>query len=273
MISLDFYKMEGAGNDFVVFDNREYGLSLERLIEITPALCDRKFGIGADGLLALGQSKIPDAHYQMIYRNADGSDAGMCGNGGRCIALFARKNGYPASHSFHVHDSVYMADVKDSEVSIHFPTRVQPSAITIQNREFMMVNAATEHLVAFVREKELEDEEQLVLEGRAIRYHEKMNPPGTNVNFIHVVNDGLLHIQTYERGVENLTLACGTGAIAAAIAAHRASTQKPGHARVQVQAKGGLLQVDFDYQQNEDTYHNLILTGPASIVFQGNIHI
>lgn len=273
MVTLEFYKMEGAGNDFVVFDNREYGFSLERIIEFTPAVCDRKFGIGADGILVLEHAEIPGSHYQMIYRNADGSNAGMCGNGGRCIALFAHRNGYPASHSFHVHENIYQAEVKSSEISILFPTQVQPSKIVLQNREFIMANAATEHLVTFVKKHQLDEDEQLVLDGRAIRYHEKMNPPGTNVNFICVEKDDLLHVQTYERGVENLTLACGTGAIASAIAAHSASTKKPEHARMQVQTKGGSLQVEFDFLQSENTYHNLILTGPASIVFQGKIHI
>ena len=127
MSELKFHKMEGAGNDFVVIDNRKYGLSLERIIDITPKLCDRKFGVGGDGILVLQPAKRPDVDFTMIYRNADGSDAGMCGNGARCLVQYAHEFGFNATQTFSVHDNIYEAEVhSDGSVSIHFPVHVQP---------------------------------------------------------------------------------------------------------------------------------------------------
>lgn len=127
MSTLNFQKMEGAGNDFVVIDNREYQFTLDEIIRFTPKLCDRKFGIGGDGILVLQSAESPDADYTMIYRNADGSDAGMCGNGARCLALYASKNGFSTSQRFNVHENLYQAEVKDdNSVNIHFPVTVTP---------------------------------------------------------------------------------------------------------------------------------------------------
>src|SRR5690554_764731 len=132
MKSIKFYKMEGAGNDFIVLDNRDYDFSLDEIIAFTPTLCDRKYGIGADGMLILDKANIPEADYTMTYRNADGSDAGMCGNGGRCMALFASKNGFKNTHVFNVHNNLYKAEVDEHEVKIHFPVQVSPEEIIVE---------------------------------------------------------------------------------------------------------------------------------------------
>ncbi len=271
MTDIHFFKMEGAGNDFVVIDNRDYEFSMEQIIDLTPKICDRKFGIGADGLLVLDNPRLDEVDYTMIYRNADGSDAGMCGNGGRCLALFAAKNGFDTTHQFNVHHNVYKAEVNDEEVSIHFPVHVTPSRKVLEGIHFVQADAATEHLVNFVSEAELEDEEELVKQGRLIRMHDEMNPPGTNVNFVHLKNGESINLQTYERGVENLTLACGTGALASAIASHhyKGSTEPQGSYDIHV--KGGRLKASFDFDIQTETYKNLILTGPANFVFEGNI--
>src|SRR5699024_6307176 len=122
-MSILFTKMQGAGNDFVIIDNRDYHLSKKRIIELAPELCDRKFGVGADGIMALLPAENSEIDYSMFYRNADGSDAGMCGNGARCLALYAWEKGLGTTFSFNVHDTVYQAEVipEKRHAIIHFP--------------------------------------------------------------------------------------------------------------------------------------------------------
>lgn len=274
MSTLNFHKMEGAGNDFVVIDNREYQFTLDEIIRFTPKLCDRKFGIGGDGILVLHPAETPDADYTMIYRNADGSDAGMCGNGARCLALYASQNGFSASHRFNVHENLYKAEVKeDHSVNIHFPVQVTPSQIRLNDIDLFKADAATEHLVAFVDKDALDREDDLKKTGSQWRYHKKVNPPGTNVNFVHIEDENLISLQTYERGVENLTLACGTGALASAIAAHSSQKKQTIHSTYTVKVKGGTLKATFDFDPETNNYHHLILNGPAHFVFKGYIHI
>ncbi|WP_245550337.1 diaminopimelate epimerase [Gracilimonas tropica] len=275
MTELRFHKMQGAGNDFIVIDNRKYAFSLDQIIRFTPKLCDRKFGIGADGILVLQQPQRDDVDFTMIYRNADGSDAGMCGNGARCLVQYAHEIGFNATQTFNVHDNVYEAEVHpDGLVSIHFPVHVIPEKKVLEGRTFIKADAATEHLVTFFDKKpELENEEHLVQLGSSIRYHKTVDPPGSNVNFVFPENESSIQLQTYERGVEDLTLACGTGALASAIATHfhqGASTQ---HASYSVHVKGGTLKASFDFNADTNTYHQLILTGPAHFVFEGTISI
>lgn len=270
MKDIKFHKMQGAGNDFVVLDNRKYGFSLDEIIRFTPKMCDRKFGIGGDGILVLQPAQKTEVDYTMIYRNADGSDAGMCGNGARCLVMFAFGNGFNSTQTFNVHDNVYEAEVhQDGSVSVHFPVHVQPQKITLDGIELVQADAATEHLVAFLEEDELENEEKLIQTGRSLRQHKKVNPPGVNVNFVHCSDSNSIALQTYERGVENLTLACGTGALASAIAAHYHQQGKEEHATYTVNVKGGTLKASFDFNSQTNTYHQLILTGPAHFVFEG----
>lgn len=265
--------MEGAGNDFIVLDNREYGFSLDELIDFTPKLCNRRFGIGADGLLVLEKSNLEGSDYKMIYRNADGSDAGMCGNGGRCMALFASSKGFGKNHTFNVHRNIYKAEVVSNEVQLHFPVQVSAAEIEIDGELAVQANAATEHIVIFKNQEELRNEPKLIEEGRRIRKHKQLNPPGTNVNFVCSENDRLLSVQTYERGVENLTLACGTGALASAIATHHRKKSEVNSAKFEVQTKGGLLTAAFQFDPKTRIYHHLILTGPAHFVFEGTISV
>lgn len=271
MKELQFHKMEGAGNDFVVIDNRNHSFTLEQIIEFTPEVCDRRFGIGADGILVLQASEQPELDYTMIYRNADGSDAGMCGNGARCLVQFAYKHGFNASQTFNVHENVYEAEVHaDGKVSIHFPVHVIPEKLELAGMSLVRANAGTEHLVYFTGASDLEDETALVEQGSALRYHKEMAPPGTNVNFVCADGTNTIQLQTYERGVEDLTLACGTGAIASAIATHHYLNSTETHVSCMVQVKGGQLEVSFDFDSVTGSYHQLILTGPAHFVFQGN---
>lgn len=274
MQKISFHKMEGAGNDFVVIDNRNYRFSLEDIIAFTPDLCDRKFGIGADGILVLQEAKREDVDYTMIYRNADGSDAGMCGNGARCLAMYAHHFGFGSSQTFNVHQNVYEAEIHaNNTVSIHFPVHVKAEEIMVDGLPFIKADAATEHLVHFVDKEHLDEVDDLVETGRKIRYHESVDPPGTNVNFVHCDNGNQISLQTYERGVEDLTLACGTGALASAIATHHKFGHEEGHNGYQVQVKGGNLTASFDYDAKTQTYHQLILSGPANFVFRGSISV
>lgn len=274
MKELNFYKMEGAGNDFVVIDNRDYHFSLNEIVAFTPKICNRKFGVGADGILVLQPSEREEVDFTMIYRNADGSDAGMCGNGARCLSLFAYKNDFGATQTFNVHKNVYEAEIHaDESVSIHFPVHVNPQIKQLENLEFIQADAATEHLITFCDKEDLENEDELTKTGRNIRYHDEVDPPGTNVNFVFPENSHSILLQTYERGVENLTLACGTGALASAIATHYHLGEKSGHHTTNVKVKGGTLKASFDFNADTNTYHQLILNGPAHFVFQGTYFI
>ncbi|MEQ8523084.1 diaminopimelate epimerase [Gracilimonas sp.] len=270
MKEIKFHKMQGAGNDFVVIDNRKYGFTLDEIVEFTPKMCDRKFGIGADGILVLEPAQKTEVDFTMIYRNADGSDAGMCGNGARCLVMFAFKNGFNATQTFNVHNNVYEAEVhNDNSVSVHFPVHVQPEKRILNDITLIKADAATEHLITFVPQEKLEDEKELARVGSELRYHPEVNPPGSNVNFVFDNGCESIHLQTYERGVEDLTLACGTGALASAVATHFTRNQKEKHAAYTVKVKGGTLKVSFDFNSDNKTYHQLILTGPAHFVFEG----
>lgn len=273
-MTIKFTKMEGAGNDFVVLDNRETKLSLDKLIEITLKLCNRRFGIGADGLMALNSPEIPEVDFTMIYRNADGSDAGMCGNGARCLVYFATLKGFNNSLKFNVHDVIYLAKKEHEKVEISFPIQAKTDEITCRNLPFIQANTGTEHVVHFTSKEELKNEAKLVEIGSSVRYTQKQFPKGTNVNFVALnESSSEIDLQTYERGVENLTLACGTGAIAAAIASHHHSGLTSKENDFKVKVKGGLLEVLFEFDKDNKSYKNIKLRGPAHLVFEGAIEI
>lgn len=275
MTGIRFYKMQGAGNDFVVIDNRKTQFSLEEIISFTPKLCNRRFGIGADGLLVLENPQIEDVDFTMIYRNADGSDAGMCGNGSRCLALFAATHGFNSSQSFNVHDSIYKAEInlRNNTVSVSFPDVSTPENMEVAKNQLIQVYTGTEHVVKFVEHELLKEENKIASIGSKIRYDEKLNPPGSNVNFVCKTNETSIELQTYERGVEGLTLACGTGAIAAAIASHFSSNENLINNKFNVIAKGGELVVSFKYDSDKTKYTDIKLSGPANFVFKGKINV
>ena len=271
MNEIEFHKMEGAGNDFIVIDNRKYSFSLDEIVSFTPKLCDQKFGVGADGLLALTEPTLPNVDYTMIYRNADGSDAGMCGNGSRCLALFASYQGYPDVQTFNVHNAIYEAIVNksDQEVSVRFPDVESPERLSIMEHNLLQIYTGTEHVVEFVDTDILEQEKQLASIGNKIRNSQELSPKGTNVNFASLLSGNRIKLQTYERGVENLTLACGTGALASAIAAHSNRNNK--YSKYTILVKGGQLEVSFNYDDELSIYKEVMLKGPAHFVFKGVI--
>lgn len=267
---LPFTKMQGTGNDFIVIDNRDHIISLNKIIDMAPTLCNRRFGIGADGILLLQPVNEPTLDYTMIYRNADGSDAGMCGNGARCLARFANRNGLGEKLAFNVQDHAYRAHVKGQSVRIQFPIQTKVQEIHgITDQLIYQIHTGTEHIVLQVPADKLEQEDELRKQGRHLRYHKEFHPPGTNVNFLVGKDTNSLKLQTYERGVENLTLACGTGAIASALCWHHIQQLNSMENISQISVKGGELEVSFSFDQKTSKYKNITLTGPAEFVFSG----
>ncbi|NGP76869.1 diaminopimelate epimerase [Balneolaceae bacterium YR4-1] len=270
---IPFVKMQGTGNDFMVIDNRDTTYTKAQLIALTPKICHRKYGVGADGLLALQKPLLDDTDFEMLYRNADGSDAGMCGNGSRCLALYASKQGLGDTLKFSVHDRVYSADIRnDGQVEIHFPVTTKVREISVDGEKMLQVYTGTEHVVMHVPKFKLDEEEELVDKGRKLRYDEFFKPNGTNANFYCGVNEQAISVQTYERGVEGLTLACGTGAIASAIGWHHQQELGYHSNEVTVKTKGGDLQVLFQYKPEKDAYTNITLTGPAHFICKGTYY-
>ncbi len=256
---LDFYKYQGAGNDFIFLDNRKSVFPKENK-ELIVHLCDRHFGIGADGLILIEEHS--DADFEMVYFNADSSQT-MCGNGARCAVAFAKKlNIIEESTNFVAHDGPHHANVnKDGTISLEMIDVEKVDVL--ENHVF--TDTGTLHHVELVNDVK---NYPVVEVGRQIR-NEIYGTAGSNVNFIQQTNANTFLIRTYERGVEDETLACGTGVTAAAIAAHKIG--KTSDTVVNLHALGGNLQVSFDVVGG--IYKNVILRGPAEFVFQGSINI
>lgn len=265
--------MHGAGNDFVLFDNRTLQLSNDQIENLTPKLSHRKFGVGSDGVIALEYDRTKEADLVMTYKNPDGSDAGMCGNGARCFANYAVTLGAPTTFSFRVHDKVYKAETSGDAVTIHFPLETQIKQQLVDGEEFLNVYTNTEHLVCSVSPEALKDEASLTEKGRHIRHHDTFKPVGTNVNFISGTGPNEVSLQTYERGVEQLTLACGTGAIASALAWHYLQDGNSGDHQFQINVKGGTLTVHFTFSDQTGIYSSVKLEGPTSFVFEGRFYL
>jgi len=273
-MALHFSKMQGAGNDFVLIDNRSGFLSEQSLSELAPSICNRKYGIGSDGVITLQDDPESNGGLLMVYKNPDGSDAGMCGNGARCFAAFARWLGYGSKINFRVHQSKYKAECRNENVTIDFPLETSVKNITLEGKEAFIIYTNTEHVVCPLQSFEhLGDENFLIKNGRKYRYHEMFQPKGTNVNFIYGRKKKELHLQTYERGVENLTFACGTGAIASAIGWHHLENKKTGNFKYTVKTKGGTLVIHFSFNESNGRYHDIKLEGPAVFVFEGEYYL
>lgn len=269
-MKLPFVKMSGAGNDFIVIDNRK------RVIRNAPYLakrvCDRYFGIGGDGLLLVERSRAAD--YRMMYYNADGSYGGMCGNGGRCIARFAVDHGIVGrKHSFDALGYVYLANVADKTVTLRMKDSTSPQGsrdLTIlgRKRTLFFVDTGSPHVVTRVGKGGLAGI-NVEKEGPVIRFHKRFSPIGANVNFVEVHSLNCIAIRTYERGVEAETRACGTGSIASAIVAATMWGCKP-PLKVVTRSNQQLV-VGFKSQGVAIT--DVYLTGPATISYEGTINV
>lgn len=260
-MKITFEKYQGAGNDFIIIDNRKKQFTPTK--EIVNRLCNRHFGIGADGLILLENDAEGD--FFMRYYNADGLEGSMCGNGGRCATLFAHKHGIIENDAvFHAMDGYHKAGIL---VSGESDAMVKLSMIDVENvmqkNGQWLIDSGSPHLLIPVEDVEKID---VVAEGRKIRYGEVFADEGVNVNFIQIHGDGV-KIRTYERGVEDETLACGTGAVAAALAA--VSGKYDIEPPVDVKALGGSLRIYLN--KSGDKFTNIWIEGPASCVFKGEI--
>lgn len=258
-MTVHFYKYQGAGNDFVILDNRNktYSLTTEQI----NFLCDRRFGIGADGLMLLETAEGYD--FRMVYYNADGNESTMCGNGGRCIAAFAQHLSVAGNQqSFIAIDGPHEALIRDNGI---VSLQMQDIDVIEFGSDAAILNTGSPHYVSFDEDIDVLD---IFTEGRNIRNADRFQPKGINVNFVERTASGL-RIRTYERGVEDETLACGTGVTAAAIASVGEAT---GHFEIAVSARGGDLSVQFD-KTGAQTVRNVWLTGPAQAVFAGTIDL
>ena len=266
---LRFTKMNGAGNDFILFDNRTGDIDLDR--NQIAQLCDRHRGIGADGVLLL-ENPTNGADFRMRYFNADGGEAEMCGNGARCFARFANKvGGRKVNISFETPAGVISAELKGDLVTLRMtePTDLRLNVdlrMAVENKAVHFINSGVPHAVIPVAKI---DDADVRREGAAIRHHKMFSPNGANVNFIEKRGRNKIAIRTYERGVEDETLACGTGIVASALI-FAASEDCEGP--VTVLARGG-DELLVSFEKTLQQFRNVTLTGPAEFVFEGTIEI
>lgn len=257
-MKVHFYKYQATGNDFVVMDNRDGKLSLTK--EQIEKICDRRFGVGADGLMLI--EKHASLNFNVEYYNSDGSQS-LCGNGSRAAVHFASKLGLVNGKStFNAYDGAHSAELLSTGI-IRLKMNDVAEVKTIGNDYFL--NTGSPHYIRFVDNVH---EYPVVEEGRKIRYSEAFKPGGTNVNFVEKLSDNTIYVRTYERGVEDETLSCGTGVTAAAIATSLKGYTSP----VNIKVKGGDLLVEFKSGQS-GTFTEVFLVGPAKMVFEGDLEL
>lgn len=260
-MEINFYKYEGTGNDFVMIDNRQQTFPKDN-IKLIAHLCDRRFGIGGDGLILLENDKNTD--FKMVYYNSDGNPSSMCGNGGRCLVAFAKKLQIIQNETtFIAMDGLHYAKIfEDGIVSLQMKD-VDNIKVT---PEYVFLDTGSPHHVQLVGDlKNLDVKEK----GAAIRYSDLYGKPGSNVNFVKQKSNDTFYVRTYERGVEDETLSCGTGATAVAIAMKVLG--KTHTNTIQLYVEGGKLEVSFT--PLEGRFTNVFLKGPATFVFEGKISI
>lgn len=277
---LEFTKMSGAGNDFIVIDNRFYRFTDDELSGFARQYCARRTGVGADGLLALNVADEVRSHsYRMKYFNADGSVGTMCGNGARCLARFAVAAGVgqPDSGafsriSFESEAGIYSVVVPSdpaADIRLFVPPPNGPMeerTVDYVNTPIQTLHTGTQHAVLFVDDAAGCDVSGL---GPRIRQDASVAAGGTNVNFVEVAGDHALRVRTWEKGVEGETLACGTGALASALAA--ASLGRVEGSAVEVRASGGTLMVGWTGSPQRPD--GLYLEGPADVIYRGSVEL
>lgn len=267
---LEFTKMNGAGNDFVLMDNRRQSFTLSK--EQVVKLCDRHRGIGADGVLMLIPSASGKADWAWEFFNSDGSTGEMCGNGARCFAKFVqRASGSSGAFTFETGAGIVRADVEGSEVAVTLtkPGRLRLNEVVHVASGKLTVHSldtGVPHAVMFVP-----DADKVLVEGvgREIRNHAYFLPRGTNVNFVQVTGPNAIRVRTFERGVEGETLACGTGVTAAALVSSRVHKMV---SPVRVQVQGG-EELKVSWVDANGEFADVRLTGPAEFVFEGKMEV
>jgi diaminopimelate epimerase len=259
MKNIPFFKYQGTGNDFIMIDNRQ--LNFKNDTKLINRLCDRKFGIGADGLICLENSSDKNIDFKMLYYNADGNESSMCGNGGRCIVAFAKFLGIIKSYcKFKAIDGMHEA-VVDEKMQVELKMK-DVEKVSQYSTDFI-VDTGSPHYIKFV---ENEDEIDVKLEGATIRYSKDFSKVGININFVELTNNGL-KMRTYERGVEDETLSCGTGVTAAALTAFDQNLIKSN--QIDILTRGGNLKIKL--KRTENGYQDIWLIGPTQRVFKGEI--
>lgn len=257
---IEFYKYQGTGNDFVMIDNRQD--TFVKDAKQIAKLCDRRFGIGADGLILLENDTENHTDFRMIYYNSDGKVGTMCGNGGRSIVAFSKKLGIIKDQTtFMATDGKHSATIKGAMIAL----RMNDVNEIKSGDNYTFLNTGSPHHIILVEDVENIDVKK---EGAKIRYGELYAKEGSNVNFVTQLAENSFAIRTYERGVEDETLSCGTGAVAVAIAMNYLG--KTTATEVSLKVMGGNLKVDFD---KNERYSNINLIGTAEFVFKGSIQL
>ena len=258
-MEIRFSKYQGTGNDFVIIDNRDGSIALSN--QQIAFLCDRRFGVGADGLIVLGIAAGYD--FSMAYYNADGTEGTMCGNGGRCLVQYAHDHGIvKENYLFIAIDGPHEAKI-ESNGWIHLKMSDVNAVETGEN--FFVTNTGSPHYVQLVKDIKHFD---VFAKGKAIRYNERFKTEGVNINFIEFHDDHLF-VRTYERGVENETYSCGTGVTASAITTH---LNKLGEHSVSIKTIGGDLAVSFN-NQGGGHFNDIWLQGPGTFVYSASINL
>ena len=267
-----FCKYHGTGNDFILINNFDH--QIVHSPELALRLCDRHFGIGSDGLIII--EPAPTADFKMIFYNPDGSQS-FCGNGGRCAVRFAKDQGIIKTNktSFVSTDGIHLAEIDNNIIHLQMHNPVI-SPINFSEKELpvinkFLINTGSPHLILFIDSKLNILEIDVKYHGAKIRYSNTFKKAGINVNFVGIDAENNISIRTYERGVEDETLSCGTGVTAAAIAYHSLFNNIEGSQTINVNAIGGELKVKFEYINA--TYSNTNLCGPAELVFSGEVDI
>jgi diaminopimelate epimerase len=257
-MKLHFFKYQATGNDFVLMDNRDGGLSFSKA-EIEK-ICDRKFGVGADGLMLI--EKHPTLDFNLAYYNSDGSQS-LCGNGSRAAVHFASTLGVlNGKTTFNAYDGAHGAELLPSGI-----VRLKMNDVSAIQKigDDYFINTGSPHYIRFVTNIK---DYPVYEEGKKIRYSDTYKPGGTNVNFVELLPDNTIFVRTYERGVEDETLSCGTGVTAAALAASFKGYSSP----ISIKTLGGDLSVEFKTGQTV-TFQEIYLVGPAKMVFEGHLEL
>ena len=258
-MTMTFHKYQGIGNDLIIIDNRNY-IFPKKNSSLIASLCDRHFGIGADGLILLEDHKTVD--FSMIYFNADGHESTMCGNGGRCIVAFAKElKLFKKTTTFYAIDGIHSAEINSDKVSLKM---INVHDILV-SKEFIFTYTGSPHHIEMVENL---DDISVIEKARTI-IDSLYSSEGCNINFVEQLDHQTFKVRTYERGVEDETLACGTGATAVAIAMYKIGKSDSNHIKLDV--LGGHLEVQFI--AHEESFTDIVLSGPAQFVFKGTLNL
>jgi len=260
-VKIHFYKYQATGNDFVVIDNRDGKTSLTT--DHISRICDRRFGVGADGLMLIEND--PQLSFSLQYYNSDGSQS-LCGNGSRAAVSFASRLGMINGRAtFNAYDGGHVAELFPGGI-VKF--KLNPVSAVVVHGNDLFINTGSPHYIRFVEDIH---HYPVVEEGRNVRYSASFAPGGTNVNFVELQDGNTIFVRTYERGVEDETLSCGTGVTASALAASLRGYSSPIH----IKTRGGDLTVDFERVKTaqSDGFQEIFLSGPAKMVFEGDLEL